>query len=50
MKKFVYVLITFFAFLVLIIMNLYTYYQDLEKLREINDQLIKSNPKDQGAI
>jgi tetratricopeptide (TPR) repeat protein len=51
MKKFIYILVTFFC---LSCANnnepIPTYYQDLEKLREINDQLIKSNPKDLGTI
>ena len=50
MKKLIYILITFCFSCTNNNEPIPTYYQDLEKLREINDQLIKSNPKDQGTI
>ena len=51
MKNLIYISIIFFCFsCVNNAEPISSYYQELEDLREINDQLIKSNPKEISAI
>ena len=51
MKKLIYISIIFFCFSCANNKEtIPSYYQEFEDLREINDQLIKSNPKDLAAI
>lgn len=51
MKKLIYISIIFFCFSCANNKEtIPSYYQELEDLREINDQLIKSNPKDLSTI
>jgi tetratricopeptide (TPR) repeat protein len=51
MKKLIYISIIFFCFsCVNNKESIPSYYQDLEELRAINDQLIKSDPKDLSSI
>tara|TARA_B110001450_G_C17598816_1_gene472072 strand:- start:318 stop:857 length:540 start_codon:yes stop_codon:yes gene_type:complete len=51
MKNLIYISIIFFCFsCVNNTEPISSYYQELEDLREINDQLIKSNPKDLSTI
>lgn len=51
MKNLIYISIIFFCFSCANkTEEISSYYQELEGLREINDQLIKSNPKDKSTI